>query len=166
MIHEPRGAGSGQSTHPLSLSEKITHGGNRTRGSLPLAPWPEERQPTELPPPPPPPPPCTTSTTTVALNGKTLTRVAKPFTPALEQQLPLAVALPWPTAGAVPGLQEVQSFICLFQRKFAGAAAVRMFFQTRFQHCQCILCNTPYTCMYSTVRSNLHIFIIILCVRH
>ena len=55
MIHEPRGAGSGQSTHPLSPSEKIAHGGNRTRGSLPLAPWPEERQPTELPPPPPPP---------------------------------------------------------------------------------------------------------------
>ena len=53
MIHEPRGAGSGQSTHPLSPSEKIAHGGNRTRGSLPLAPWPEERQPTELPPPPP-----------------------------------------------------------------------------------------------------------------
>ena len=51
MIHEPRGAGSGQSTHPLSPSEKIAHGGNRTRGSLPLAPWPEERQPTELPPP-------------------------------------------------------------------------------------------------------------------
>ena len=51
MIHEPRGAGSGQSTHPLSpsrSSEKIAHGGNRTRGSLPLAPWPEERQPTEL----------------------------------------------------------------------------------------------------------------------
>ena len=40
MIHEPRGAGSGQSTHPLSPSEKIAHGGNRTRGSLPLAPWP------------------------------------------------------------------------------------------------------------------------------
>ena len=49
----PGGAGSGQSTHPLSPSEKIAHGGNRTRGSLPLAPWPEERQPTELPPPPP-----------------------------------------------------------------------------------------------------------------
>ena len=53
MIHEPRGAGSGQSTRLLSPSEKIAHGGNRTRGSLPLAPWPEERQPTELPPPPP-----------------------------------------------------------------------------------------------------------------
>ena len=35
---------------PLSPSEKIAHGGNRTRGSLPLTPWPEERQPTELPP--------------------------------------------------------------------------------------------------------------------
>ena len=45
MIHEPRGAGSGQSTRLLSPSEKIAHGGNRTRGSLPLAPWPEERQP-------------------------------------------------------------------------------------------------------------------------
>ena len=53
MIHEPRRAGSGQSTHPLSPSEKIAHGGNRTRDSVPLAPWPEERQPTELPPPPP-----------------------------------------------------------------------------------------------------------------
>ena len=49
MIHEPRGAGSGQSTRLLSPSEKIAHGGNRTRGSLPLAPWPEERLPTELP---------------------------------------------------------------------------------------------------------------------
>ena len=51
MIHEPRGAGTGQSTHPLSPSEKIAHCGNRTRGSFP---WPGERQPTELPPPPPP----------------------------------------------------------------------------------------------------------------
>ena len=50
MIHEPRGAGSGQSTRLLSPSEKIAHGGNRTRDSLSLAPWPEERQPTELPP--------------------------------------------------------------------------------------------------------------------
>ena len=42
---EPAPRGSGQSTHPLSPSEKIAHCGNRTRGSLPLAPWPEERQP-------------------------------------------------------------------------------------------------------------------------
>ena len=48
MIQEPRGGGgggaggrgSGQSTRLLSPSEKIAHGGNRTRDSLSLAPWP------------------------------------------------------------------------------------------------------------------------------
>ena len=43
MIHESPGAGSGQFTRLLSPSEKIAHGGNRTRDSkivdsLPLAP--------------------------------------------------------------------------------------------------------------------------------